>query len=52
MLFDRRLERGVERTARGKLALIDHISGNARPRGELQACGVGTVADHGGDLRG
>ncbi len=52
MPLDGRLERGVECPARGKLALINYLSGNARLRGEFQAGGVGTVADHCGDLRG
>src|SRR5258708_25103361 len=51
MLLDRLDERSVERLARGELALIDDRGGNARLRGELEAGGVGAVADHRGDLR-
>src|SRR5690349_519184 len=52
MPVDRLGERRFAGFARGKLALVDDSSGNARLRGEFQAPCAGPIADHRGDFRG
>src|SRR5690348_1188964 len=52
MPVDRLGERRLAGFARGKLALVDDSSGNARLRGEFQALCAGSIADHRGDFRG